>query len=98
MNTTTPATKSTRGRKPLAFSFPTGAFSVKQLAAKNPTAKCELTVRNHIARGLASGKLVKLAKKLEKGTVGAPQHLFQLATYARKNAGRRAPVTAPASA
>jgi hypothetical protein len=87
--------KSTRGRKPLKVKFPTGAFTVDQLFAMNDKAKggsvkCELTARNHIKRGLATGKLVKLADKLNTGKVGAPAFKFQLASYAKHNEARRA--------
>jgi hypothetical protein len=92
-------TKSLRGRKPLTVKFPTGAFTVDQLFSLNSgLVKCELTARNHIKRGLASGKLMKLAEKLVTGTVGAPAFKFQLASYAKKNANRRAKAAAPAVA
>jgi len=88
--------KSTRGRKQLKINWPTGAFTVDELFARNSkeagkgNVKCELTARNHIARGLAAGKLVKLAEKLTTGKVGAPAFKFQLATYAKHNEARRA--------
>ena len=85
-----------RGRKPLKVNYPTGAFTVDELFARNSkltgkgNLKCELSARNHIGRGLASGKLVKLTEKLNTGKVGAPAFKFQLATYAKHNAARRA--------
>lgn len=82
----------TRGRKPLKVKFPTGAFTVDELYALNKPVSpkfCELTARNHIARGLASGKLVKLSEKLNTGKVGAPAFKFQLASYAKHNEARR---------
>lgn len=83
--------KTKSGRPRFAVKFPTGKFTVDELFAKNSTLiKCELTARNHINRGLASGKLVKLAEKLNTGKVGAPAFKFQLATYAKHNANRRA--------
>lgn len=86
-------TKNKNGRPRFAVKFPTGKFTVDELFAKNSTLiKCELTARNHITRGLASGKLVKLAEKLNTGKVGAPAFKFQLSTYAKHNANRRKPV------
>ena len=88
-------TKSTRGRKPLKIKFPQGAFTVDQLFALNSkenggNVKCELTARNHIKRGLASGTLVKLAEKLTTGKVGAPAYKFILASRHKQNEARRA--------
>lgn len=78
------------GRKPLKVQFPKGEFTVDELFAKNAhIVDCELTIRNHINRGLASGKLVKLTRKLMTGTVGAPAFKFQLASTYRYNLNRR---------
>ena len=80
-----------RGRKRLAVKFPQGAFTVDQLFALNAkdkggNVKCVLTARNHVKRGLATGLLVKLSKKLEKRTVGAPAFRFMLKSRAEANA------------
>jgi len=80
--------KAGRPRKPVKF--PKGAFTVDELFAKNSNViDCELTARNHISRALASGKLIKLAEKLNTGKVGAPAFKFQLASTYRYNLNRR---------
>jgi hypothetical protein len=90
MNTNTPVK---RGRKRFPIKFPKGAFTVDELFALNKPVSpkfCELTARNHITRGLASGKLVKLAEKLKTGTVGAPALKYQLKAAYEYNLNRRA--------
>ena len=100
MNTPTPTVK---GRKPLTIKYPKGAFTVDQLFALNAKAegkgnvKCELTARNHIQRGLANGKLIKLAEKVATGKAGAPAFKFQLKAAADYNAARRAAKAAKAA-
>lgn len=77
------------GRPRLNIRLPQGAFTVEQLYTLNKgiTPKfCELTVRNHVKQGLASGLLVKLAKKLETGSVGAPAFRYMLKSRADANA------------
>ena len=94
MNTSTSTSR--LGRKPAVIKYPKGAFTVEQLFALNSkidgkgNVKCELTARNHIARGLANGKLVKLAEKVATGKAGAPAFKFQLKAAADYNAIRRA--------
>ena len=81
-----------RGRKPFPVKYPKGAFTVGDLLALNKPVSpkfCVLTVRNHINRGLASGKLVKLNEKLNKGTVGAPALKYQLKAAYSYNLNRR---------
>jgi hypothetical protein len=90
MNTNTPVT---RGRKRFPVKFPKGAFTVDELFALNKPVSpkfCELTARNHIKRGLANGKLVKLVEKLKTGTVGAPALKYQLKAAYAYNLNRRA--------
>ena len=97
MNTETKTAK-TPGRKPLKIKYPQGAFTIAQLRAKNPNAKCELTIRNHVNRGLASGLLVRLSKDVEKGTVGRPNFRFMLKSRAEANARNLAKANAKAKA
>lgn len=82
------------GRNPLNVTYPKGAFTVEQLFALNSQAnggpvKCELTIRNHIKKALASGKIVRLPEKAVTGTVGAPAFRFQLKSAADYNAARK---------
>jgi hypothetical protein len=107
-NTTSTATVTTKGRKPLKVKYPRGAFTVDQLFElnrkdKGGVVKCELTARNHIKRGLATALLVKLDKKLALGTVGAPAFRYMLKSRAEANqrnlakaAAKRTAVEAPA--
>ena len=102
-NVTKVAVKVTPGRKPLKVTYPKGPFTVEQLFTLNDKAtggsvKCELTIRNHIKRELASGKLVQLAEKATTGTVGAPAYRFQLKSAADYNAARKAKASAPVAA
>ena len=89
-------TTAVRGRKQLKVKFPKGPFTVEELFEMNNkatgkgTVKCVLTARNHIKRGLATGKLVKLAEKATKGTVGAPAYRFQLKAAVEYNEARKA--------
>ena len=92
------------GRPVSVVKFPTGTFTVEALKIKNPDV-CKLTLRKNVKSGLASGKLVKVAKTLATGKAGRPSYQFSLAsTYnarlanlAKANA-KAAPVTPTESA
>lgn len=95
------------GRKPLKIRYPKGAFTIDELFAANSkanggTVKCELTIRNHIKRDLAEGKLVQVEKVLT-GKAGAPAFRFQLKSVREYNIARAAkraaaPVETPVEA
>ena len=79
MNTATTARPV--GRPSKTIKFPTGTFTVGSLVAKNPGV-CKLTIRKNVKAGLASGRLVKVAKVLATGKAGRPQYQFSLkSTY-----------------
>jgi hypothetical protein len=67
------------GRPAKSVKFPTGTFTVATLVANNPGV-CKLTLRKNVKSGLASGKLVKVAKTLATGKAGRPSYQFSLAT------------------
>ena len=78
MNTSTNTARPV-GRPAKSVKFPTGTFTVASLVTKNPGV-CKLTLRKNVKTGLATGRLVKVAKVLATGKAGRPQCQFSLAS------------------
>lgn len=77
-NTMKNSTARTVGRPPKTPRWPRTAFTVNSVFTFNQKKICKLTLRNKIEEGLASKKLVKLAKNVERDTAGRPAFRFML--------------------
>jgi hypothetical protein len=82
------------GRPPKAIKFPDKSFTMKEVISLNSGNLCGLAVRQKVNAGIASGKLVKLAKKLEKAGPGAPEFRF-IRNSKLSKAQRQALLTTP---
>lgn len=64
------------GRPAFMITLPSNkSFTIKDIEAANPQIK-SVTIRAHILRALALGKITKLTKTVKTGNKGKPAHRF----------------------